>query len=222
MRPLLLGVAIVLMVSASAAAQPYLGSSTPHGGSIEIGGSAMWTGGYDAGSQVAFESPNSGTGPPLTLFTTSSDVAAAIGVDARVGVYLGRRVAVEGTFQFSRPVLQTNITDDFENAAPITAKETLSSYIAGGTLLFHFGTGRVVPFVAGGAGYVRQLHEDNADVLTGAEVHGGGGIKIWLGTGARRFGLRVDAGASSRTKSVAFEQKRRVLPVAGFGFSYLF
>ena len=91
-----------------------------------------------------------------------------------------------------------------------------------GSLLYHFGEGRVVPFVSGGGGYLRQLDEDNADVLTGNELHAGGGLKVWFGTGANRLGLRLDAQASSRSKSAGFEQKRRILPVLGAGLIYLF
>jgi hypothetical protein len=80
----------------------------------------------------------------------------------------------------------------------------------------------VVPFVSGGAGYLRQLHEDNAEVVSGSEIHGGGGVKIWMGSGARRFGVRIDAGVSSRSNSISFEEKRRILPTVAFGVSYLF
>jgi hypothetical protein len=69
---------------------------------------------------------------------------------------------------------------------------------------------------------LRQLQEDASDALTGTEFHGGGGVKVWFGTAARRFGLRIDAQASSRSKSIAFEQKRRIVPTAGMGITYLF
>jgi len=221
-RALALGAVLLVVCPLSAAAQPYIGSAGPHTGSIEVSGSASWTAGYDAGSRSALETANSSTGaPPITLFTTDSELRPAVGVDARVGVYVGSRVSVEGSFQFSRPTLETRIADDFENADPITAKATTTSYLAGGSLLYHFGSGGVVPFVMGGAGYLRQLHEDNAEVVSGSEVHGGGGVKIWMGS-ARRFGLRIDAQVSSRSNSISFEEKRRILPTVAFGASYLF
>jgi hypothetical protein len=222
-RALVLAAALVVICSLPVAAQPYIGSSGPRAGSIEVGGSATWTLGYDAGSRPALETANSTQGAaPITLFTTTSEVRPAVGVDGRVGIYLASRVSAEATIQFSRPALETRVSDDFENAAPITAEATFTSYIIGGSLLYHFGAGRVVPFVSGGAGYLRQLHEDNADVVTGSEFHGGGGVKIWMGAGGRRFGLRIDAQASSRSKSISFEEKRRVVPSVGFGLSYLF
>ena len=214
-------VAALAGVSSLASAQPYMGKTSPQAGSVEIGGGVIWTGGFQAGDRNATETPN-GNGSPFTLFTTTSEVMGAIGADAKIGVYLGQRVSVEGSLQYNKPTLQTQIADDFENAPPLTAKATLSSYLVGGSVLYHFGSGTVVPFVSGGAGYLRQLQEDAADALTGTEFHGGGGVKVWFGTGARRFGLRIDAQASSRSKSIAFEQKRRVVPTAGIGITYLF
>jgi hypothetical protein len=215
--------AAVLLIPGDAAAQPYLGRPVPHAGSVEIGGGVVWTAGYDAGDRDAIESPNSTSGgAPLTLFTSSARVPAVAGVDARAGVYLSTRVSVEAAFQFSRPKLHVTLDDDFENASAEEAVGGLSSYVIAGSLLYHFGSGRVVPFVSGGGGYLRQLDEDNADVLTGNELHGGGGVKLWFGTGGNRLGLRLDAQASSRSKSAGFEQKRRLLPVVGAGLIYLF
>lgn len=222
MRPLVVAV-ILLFVSSRAGAQPYLGSKAPRAGSFEIGGSVVWSGGYDAGSHAALETPNGSAGTPgLTLFTTSSEVASAAGFEGRLGIYISPQVSVEGSFQYTRPVLRTSIRDDFENASPLTAEETVTSYLAGGTLLYHFGRGRVVPFVGGGGAYVRQLHEDNAEIITGSEFHGGGGVKLWFGKGLRRLGVRLDAQASSRSKSVGFEDKRRLVPVVSGGLTYLF
>ena len=222
-RLALAALALGLLVPTIAHAQPYPGNTGTSAGSFEIGGGVVWNGGYDAGSRAATESPNSSTGgAPITLFTTDSKVAPVAGVEGRAGIYLGSRVSAEAAFQYSRPVLRTTIGSDFEDAASTEATETLSSYLVTGSLVYHFGSGRVVPFLRGGGGYLRQLHEDNAELLTGYEFHGGGGVKFWFGTGGGRFGVRVDAGVSSRSKSVAFEQKRRILPVAGAGVVYLF
>ena len=216
-------VAILLSVPAIAAAQTYSGRTTPHAGSIEIGGGVTWTAGYDAGSSDATETRNSTTGgSPLTLFTSSSRVSSVTGLSAQAGVYLTSRMSVEGVFHYSKPTLITTLDDDFENAAPLDAEVGLSSYLVGGSLLYHFASGRVVPFVAGGASYLRQLDETNVDVLTGSEIHGGGGVKVWFGSGRSRAGLRLDAQLSSRSKSAGFEDKRRMLPVLGAGVLFVF
>jgi hypothetical protein len=215
--------AAIALAPGYAAAQPYPGGTAPHFGTIEIGGGAVWTGGYDAGSGSAMESSNSTTGAPaVTLFTSRARVPAVTGIAARAAVYLGSRVSAEGAFQFSRPTLRVSLGEDFENAADEEAVGGLSSYLFGGSLVYHFGSGQVVPFVLGGGGYLRQLDEDNAQVLSGNEVHAGGGVKMWFGSGARALGLRVDAQVSARSKSAGFEEKRRVLPVLGAGLTYRF
>ena len=213
--------AAVLLVSTSASAQTYPGSTTP--GRIEISGGVVWIGGYEAGSRDATESANSSTGgAPLTLFTTSSRVSSATGFDARVAYFFGSRVSAEGLFQFSQPQLRVKTGDDFESATAATVAGTVSSYLFGGSLVYHFGSGRVVPFVHGGGGYLRMLDEDNADVTTGSEAHGGGGVKIWFGTGKSRLGVRADAQVSSRSKTPGFEDKRRMLGTVGAGVLYRF
>ena len=67
-----------------------------------------------------------------------------------------------------------------------------------------------IPFVSGGGGYVRELHEGNELVETGNEIHATAGLKYWFG--ARRFGLRVEAGVTSREKGFDKREGRRTLP----------
>ncbi|HEX9365210.1 MAG TPA: hypothetical protein VF921_01210, partial [Vicinamibacterales bacterium] len=187
----------------------------------EIGGGGVWTRGYEAGSAIAatLATPSGGTFP---LFVVNARVLSASGAAAHVGIYLGRRVSVEARFEYSRSMFRASLTKDFESTPDTGAGATIRSYLVGGSLLYHLREGRFVPFVSGGGGYLRQLHEANADLLTGAEVHAGGGLEYWLGTAAHRFGLRVEGAASARSRSVAFEQKRRMLPSVTAGVSYQF
>jgi hypothetical protein len=216
----LIGFALLLALPPLAAAQPYIGTSAPHRGSFEVGGGVVWTGGYDAGNADAKET-TAGTAP-LTLFVLDANVKSGPGAAVQIGVYLGQRVSVEAVFHYARPILQAHLTNDFESAAPVDAESTITSYLMGGSLLYHFGDGRIVPFVSGGVGYLRQLNENNADLLTGTEVHAGGGLKYWMGTGTHRIGLRLEAQGSARSKAVAFEQKRRIVPSVVAGIAYLF
>jgi hypothetical protein len=219
----LVGVAMLLALPVTVAAQPYAGTSAPHKGSFELSVGVFWTGGYDAGGTDATLSPNTTTGGTrLTLFAVTGEVRSTPGVDARAGIFLGRRVSAEGAFQYSRPILHARVTSDFESAPDTDVDGVIASYLAAASLVYHFGDGHLVPYVLGGGGYLRQLHEDNADLLTGSEVHAGGGVKYWLGTGTRRVGIRVEAQGSSRSKSVAFTQKRRIVPSLAAGVSYVF
>lgn len=216
-----IALACLLALPAFASAQPYIGTDAPHRGTLELGGGLVWTRGYDAGSATAEETrPVSGL--PLTLFAVSGSVLDAPGAGAQLGIYLGRRVSVEAAFQYSRPILRAHVTSDFEAAPDTDADEKLTTYVVGGSLLYHFGAGRLVPFVSGGGGYLRQLHEENSDLLTSTEVHAGGGVKFWMGQGERRFGLRVEAQASARDKTAAFEQKQRIVPSLAAGVTFLF
>jgi hypothetical protein len=190
---------------------------------IEISGGVVWTGGYDAGSRSATETSNSSSGgAPLTLFTTTSRAPSVTGFDARAAVYLGSRVAAEGLFQYAKPTLHVSVGDDFEHATSEDVAGGISSYLFGGSLIYHLGSGRIVPFVIGGAAHLRLLDEDNAQLVTGNEIHAGGGVKMWFGPGSRRLGVRVDAQASVRSKSPGFEDTRRVLPAVSAGVTYRF
>ena len=70
-----------------------------------------------------------------------------------------------------------------------------------------------MPFVYGGAGYLRELHEGEALVEEGLEYHAGGGIKVWFGSG--RFAFAATSGFLFRDGGFDFEDKRRVVPEAG-------
>ena len=218
-------VSVVLLmlaaVPAVASAQPDVGTESPHRGTCELGGGGVWTGGYDAGSANAtLTRPGGGT--PLTLFAVTGRMLGAPGAAVHLGLYLSGHVSVEGAFDYSRPVLRGMVTGDFEGAPDTSVDGVVVTYLARGSLLYHFGRGRFVPFVSGGAGYLRQIDDANANVITGKEVHAGGGIAYWLRRGGRRLGFRVDAGASARSTSAAFEPKRRIVPTLGAGIAFQF
>ena len=96
--------------------------------------------------------------------------------------------------------LRTRVTSDAEGAAALTVEERLDQYFFDASVVLlldalRFG-GATVPFVSGGAGYLRQLHEGRTLVESGQVYHGGGGIRHWLRMRDRGFvrglGLRVD------------------------------
>jgi len=207
--------AVVLLVACVAAVRPAAAQSR-----FEIGAAATWTGGFDAGGQDALEtrSPSSGS-TPLTLFGTSSRVQSAPGAIARVGVFLTSRLAVEGHAEYSRPTLRTTFQDDFEGATGGAAENTIASFVIGGSAVLYFGSARLTPFVSAGAGWLRQLDEEQVLVVTGLELHAGGGVKYGL---SRHVSIRVEATASARDKSIAFDEKRRVVPVIAGGMAYRF
>lgn len=222
-----LTVAFLLVAAVGAQAQVWIGGgSVPRRGSWEVSGGALWSQGYDLGDRTATLTRNPGTGPsPFELFTAETRLDPAPAGHGRLGIYVARRVSLEGGIQYSRPLLTTTLSNDAEGAASITASETVTRYVFTGSIVFHLGSfagGRATPFVLGGGGYVRELHEGAELVETGQEVHAGAGVKFWFGTGRRRAGVRGDVGVSLRERGITFTEARRTVPTAGVSLIYLF
>ena len=216
---------ILLPVTAFA---QYIGRDKPHAGTIEIGGGVVWDAGYDAGAATANETRNPSTGSgPLALFQTAGRVGATPGVYGEIGVYVTPRWSIEGSVRVSRPKLTARASNDFEAAADQVVSETITRYLIDGSIVYQVASlanGRVAPFVLGGGGYSRELDSGNAMVLTGNEIHGGGGLRYWFGSRGHRFGLRAEGRVSARTGAASFvdTNPRKMLYAASGGIVYLF
>lgn len=194
-------------------------AQSPDAGRIELSGGVVFVGGFDEGDRVARLTANAGG--TFDQFSTSGTLDPAVGVQARLGLFLTRALAIEGGVRWTRPVFAIRITGDTEGGPDTTAEETLNQYIVDGSAVLHFGdrtSDRTVPFVYGGAGYLRELHEGDALVEEGTEFHVGGGVKFLMGA-SRRVGVRLEAGLSLRDGGLDVEEKRRTVPVAG-GFVF--
>jgi hypothetical protein len=213
---------------AVASAQVWMGSTAPHAGSVEVSGGALWSRGYDVDSRNAEETRNTGTGTgPFVLFATTSRILTATGGVARLGVYLSHSIGVEAGVQYLRPTLETRVTGDAEQSTDSVASEPITRYVVDGSLVLHlnklsFAGGKAVPFLSGGGGYIREVHDLNELIETGREYHGGGGLKVWFGQGTHRFGIRADIGASSRKGGFDFGTARRTVRTAAASVMYLF
>jgi hypothetical protein len=212
----------------AAHAQVWMGSDPPRKGSVEISVGAVSFAGFDMGSRTADETRNINTGTgPFALVTSESRMGGTAGAQFRFGVYLSRLLSLEADFQYGRPSLSSRLSNDAEQAPSLTAADKVGRYVMDGSLLFHarrlaFAGGRGVPFLAGGAGYLRELHQANEFVATGREYHAGAGLHAWLGQGKHRLGLRADVGASVRKGGADFQSGRRTVPTAGASVAYLF
>jgi hypothetical protein len=211
--------------AAAALAMAVPAFAQPSRGTLEVSGGAAIVGGYDLGDATAELTSNTGTtGSPFTYFRTSNTVDLGTGLVGRIGIYVTPSLAIEGGLRFAQPRFKSRITDDTESAQDITAEETLHQYVFEGSAVWHFrpsSRSGVVPFVSGGAGYLRELHEGDALVEEGTEYHAGGGIKWWLGTRGR-MGVRAEAGMSIRDGGFDFEEKRRLVPFAAGSFMWAF
>lgn len=223
-------IAVLLLLAArpiDADAQIWIGSDAPQRGSVEISGGAVAFGGFDMGTRDAEETRNINTGTgAFTLFTADSRVRPAPGAQLRLGVYLSKAISIEAGLQYARPRLSSRLTSDAEDAPDLTAEETTTRYLVDGSLVLHltglsFAAGRGMPFLSGGGGYLRELHERNEYIETGREYHATAGLKFWFGR-TPRVGLRVEGGASIRDGGADYRSGTRTVPTASVSLAYLF
>jgi hypothetical protein len=214
---------MLVMAPAVANAQVFVGGAKPRPGSAELSGGGFWMAGhtFDSAAATLTSNPSSGSSG-FDLFTAEPVVDPAFGLHGALAVYLTRNLAIEGGVQFSRPKLKVTLTDDAEDADDVTATETITSYVFTGSLVYHFATtGKTVPFIAGGAGHIRDLHAGNELVETGVEYHGKVGIKSWFGR-TRKYAFRAEGGISIRDGGFSFDDGTRIVPIAAASLLYLF
>jgi hypothetical protein len=166
---------------------------------LEVGGGLV--SGAGLGAKDADLRANAQTERPFRLFTADSRVGAAPTLLVRAAVPLGARFSLEGGMTWGRPEIRTSVDTDAEGAAPVTTVERINQYIFDASLVWMFDVvqpgDRVIPYVSGGGGYLRQLHEGRTLIEHGQAYHAGGGIKYLLlsrrNRPVRSAGLRGDA-----------------------------
>lgn len=187
---------------------------------VVIEGGVVWSGSYDVGAVTAQLRSNAvgSTPPPFAWFSASSEVGHAASAVARVGFTLSPHLLIEGGGVFGMPRVATTITGDAETGQQELPGEQLKQYLFDGALVWHLPMrlgARVRPFAIGGAGYLRQLHEERTLVETGQVFYAGVGARYWFrggsGTG-RSLGMRGDVRANVRRGGIDFENKTRVYP----------
>ena len=188
-------------------------AQTPLPGRVEVAAGGLWIAAQTLGSGDANETTSTGSARPL--FTAASTLAAAPAFEARAAVKLTRALELESWATYARPALRVQLGSDAENAPSITATESLQQLTVGAGANWYFlrrRPTRVFPFVGGGAGYLRQLHEGATLAQTGECYQAGGGVKVLLTSRIRKHlkgaGVRADARAFVRSKGVAFDGRR--------------
>ncbi len=182
---------------------------------LELGGGLF--GGAGLGAGDADLRANEQARQPFRLFTADSRFVRAPAVHLRAAVPLGRHYGVEGGVTWGRPEIRTSLAADAEGAAALTSVERIDQYVFDASLVwmleaFRLGE-RLIPFVSGGGGYLRQLHEGRTLVEHGQAYHAGGGVKYWLFTRTdglvRSAGIRGDARVQLLRGGIAFEDRPR-------------
>jgi hypothetical protein len=216
---------LCLAVAASAFAQEAPRLREHH---VTVGGSLVWSGGYDIGDATAQLRGNGpgATATPFNWFASSSHVAGTFAPELHVGLSLTPTFAIDGGVAYSRPRVAFSISRDAETASQDLPGEELDEYQVGAAVTWQLPfalmrkapaglSSRLAPFVTGGGAYLRQLHEDRGLAENGRVYYAGGGARYWLkggSGGSRDLGVRADARFNLRTGGIDFENKTRTYP----------
>lgn len=204
---------LVAAIASDAGAQAVRSSARPSRFIVAAG--LVADGGYGIGKRTADLRSSGGAAAPFVLFHSDGRFEHMLGFDARLGYALSRTIGVEVSGTFGAPELSVAITQDAESGANATVSETTSQYTVdvGGTvqLPWRSGGGRIGSYAIGGAGYLRQLHDDHLLLETGHTIFGGGGLLYSFGGATRRHprGLRGEVRYVYRAGGIDFEDKSR-------------
>ena len=165
---------------------------------LELGIGGGVAGGLSLGTRDASLLSNNTSGSPFRLFATDSRLAPAPVIEGRLGYHVTPRLMLEAAMTVGWPELTTSLSADAEGAPAVDATESVTEYVITGGAVWRF-TGprrRWTPFVSGGAGVARHVHEDQTLIESGVDSYVGGGLIFPLGSppaSAPRSGLRLDA-----------------------------
>jgi hypothetical protein len=187
-------------------------AAEPLPGRYEVAAGVTWSGPAAFGSRDA--SLTTAAGTRYRLFSASTELAGAPALDVRLGLRLTRLVQAEIVAAYSSPVLATSVSNDAETGAATVASESIRQITIVGAIVvalprWRVGS-RILPFVTGGGGYLRQLHQGETLAETGLIYHVGGGATIPMGSrarprGVKQFGIRTDVRALITTGGVALD-----------------
>ncbi len=214
-------VAGLVATSGAASAQPAAGPSLwPGRVVVAIGGAWLGTDALgDVRAATRLTTLGTTSPPPATLFDTSSSLGGAPAVEGTITMAITPGWAIEVRGAMGHPTLTTTITNDVEASGTFTATERVAEYVVDASVLYHPGWGalgsRTRAFLLAGAGYLRQLHDDDVLVETGTSAHAGAGARVWLAGGQTpgfSAGLTGDVRWVFRRDGIAFEDQVRSLP----------
>jgi hypothetical protein len=214
-------IAVAVLAVALGGASRLFAQTNSAAGRVELAVGATWTGRAAMGQQAANETQSNGAA--RALFSSASELGSAPGMEARVGVRAARRLQIEANASYGVPQLRVTTSADVESAAGVTATDRLQQYTLGAAAVWlvpieRLGP-RTVPFVTGGAAYVRQLHEGGTLAQSGRLFDVGGGIERLLAARAGRrvkaVGIRGDVRARVRSSSVTIDGRAHAAPIVG-------
>lgn len=201
-------------------------SNVPSAPRLEVSAAVSWIGAISQDIPDAFEEDRDGK--PYLLFATESEIRQAVAYGARIGLRLTGRLHVETGVFYSKPELVVHVSEDVEGAEDATVGDAISQFQVDVGMLAQLTRvrpgQRTIPFATAGAGYLRELHEEQTLLVTGRSYYLGGGLKriltIRQGSSLRAAGVRVDGRLVARSKGAGFDDRVHLAP--SFGGSLFF
>jgi hypothetical protein len=186
-------------------------------GRLEMDAGGGWLGGAGLGSNDANLRAAAATPAPFRLFSVDTNQESAPTFHVRAAFAFTPRFGVEGGLTFGHPELRASVSNDVESAPPITVAERIDQYSIDASIIVLIRelalSQRTLPFVSGGAGYLRELHEGQTVVEQGRVFHLGGGVKHWFMARDQGFisgaGIRIDARLYLMSGGIAFDDRPR-------------
>jgi len=213
----ILGAAAILGATTAAAFAQTAPVQLPAKHPIELAVGGLVTGETSFGTKTAeLIGPD---GRPVTLFETDNALRPGFGLEAHLGVGLGRAFFVEASGGWSQADFRTRISNDIEAVPDTNLKETRTRFAIEGAALWMFANqGKVRWFVRGSAGCARDLTGNDSLVEDAIVGSVGGGMKYLWNPAARGFriaGFRVEGRALMQKRGLTIgEDRLRVTPAA--------
>jgi hypothetical protein len=234
MRPHVIAIVLALAIACPVAAnaEDQRGSAAPaakqpgraHSFELSFGGELLTSQALGTSNATMTSNPS---GSVFNYFSVTGTRATTPAFRGRIGYNITRMFTVEGGLVAGRGNVQGSVTSDAENAAAVTVSERMTQYFIDVSLLAHlpqaaFSNGAGVPFLEGGAGYLRQMHEGNIATNTGQIYHFGGGITYMFSKRPGKLtglGIRADAQIYIPRNGYSFSGSQSVF--AGVGAALL-
>jgi hypothetical protein len=174
-----------------------------------VGG--LFTGPSSVGSASAELLNGAGT-PSVTLFDARNKIASGFGIESNVGVQLASSLWFEVSGGFTRANVNTEISNDFENADALTISSAMSRFtVEGGVVMYFNQTGSRALFFRGTGGWMRETAGGNTLTGDGYIASAGIGFRQWFGGSSRRatkrVGVRIEGRAVVRSGGISLAEK---------------
>jgi hypothetical protein len=153
-------------------------------------------------------------------------MAPTLTYGARISLRVADTIEFETGASVGSADLIARVSDDVEDAQDIEIHETVRQIRVEAALLGYFHRPepgrRNLPFLVMGAGFLRDLHENQTLAENGQEYFVGGGLKYVLfsrlGSLLKASGVRLDARVVLRVKGAGLDDRVHAMPVVGGSF----